>query len=187
MCTTLPVELLQEGAPDLECVFRRQAVLREAVAQRAAGKDRHGAVVLVLDRAADRPAQARAVVQVMRLAQRRDRDHLVVLVGVHVAHGHQRAVFGVERGGVVRQRLDAVRVAGLGQQLAQRRVARELEAHVADEVRQLVAGVQALEVRRAVDVVVGVDEPVRVEHHDGVHAPRGSAATPVNLQVTVNR
>jgi hypothetical protein len=65
------------------------------------------------------------------------------------------------------------------QQLAQRRVARELEAHVADEVRQLVAGVQALEVRRAVDVVVGVDEPVRVEHHDRVH-PR-SAATPVNL------
>jgi hypothetical protein len=63
-----------------------------------------------------------------------------------------------------------------GQQLAQRRVARELVGHVADEVRQLVAGVQALEVRRAVDVVVGVDQPVGVEHHDGVHAQLAAAA-----------
>jgi hypothetical protein len=107
-----------------------------------------------------------------------------MLVGVHVAHRHQRAVLGRQRGGVVRQRLHPVFVADFGQQLAQIRVARELEGHVADEVRQLVAGVQALEVRRAVDVVVGVDQPVRVEHHDGVHPKL--AAAPADLDVAVD-
>jgi hypothetical protein len=52
-------------------------------------------------------------------------------------------------------------------------------------VRQLVAGVDALEVRRAVDVVARVDQPVRVEHHDGVHAQL--AAAPADLDVAVDR
>ena len=112
----------------------------------------------------------------MHRAQRRHRHHLEVLVRVHVAQRHQRAVFGVQRGGVVRQRLHAHLVGHLGQHTAQRRVAGAFERQVGDEVRQLVAGVHALEVRRAVDVVVGVDQPVRVEHHQRVHARLAAAA-----------
>ena len=58
---------------------------------------------------------------------------------------------------------------GICHHLSQFGVAVVFVGHVLDEVRQLVAGVQALEVGTAVDVVVGVDQPVGVEHHDGVH------------------
>ncbi len=74
------------------------------------------------------------------------------------------------------QGFDAVLVADPRQQLAQRRVAGEFERQVADEVRQFVAGVDAFEVRRAVEVVAGVDEPVGVEDDEGVHAQGFAAA-----------
>ena len=170
------VQRFQEGAPDLEREVGRQAVLREAVAEAAAGEKRDGAVVVVFHRLAHGPAQAHAVVEVVGLAQRGDRDGLEVLVGVHVAHGHQRAVLGAEGGGVVGQGFHAVFVADLGQQLPERGVARDLERHVADEVRQFVAGVAAFEVRCAVEVVAGVDEPVGVEDDDGVHTEFSAAA-----------
>ena len=122
------------------------------------------------------PSQSGAIVQVVNGAHGRYRDGFEVLVFVHVAHGHQGAVLGVERGGVVGQCFHAMFHAHLGQQLAQFGVAGALERHVGNEVRQLVAGVAAFEVRRAVDVVVGVDQPVGVEHHDGVHAQFAAAA-----------
>ncbi|MNH19448.1 hypothetical protein D3C79_791860 [compost metagenome] len=164
------VEGFEERAPHLGGKVRRLAVLREAVRQRAAGQERHGAVVVVFYCLAHGPAQAGTVGQVVRGAQCRDRDHLEVLVLVHVAHGHQGAVFRGEGGGVVGHGFDVEAVALFGQQLAQFGVAGEGVGHVADEVRQFVAGVHALEMRPAQHVVVGVDQPVGVEHDDGVHA-----------------
>ncbi|MCY1181344.1 hypothetical protein D9M73_218430 [compost metagenome] len=70
-------------------------------------------------------------------------------------------------------------VSGIGlkaDQLAQLRAAGVLEVHVLDEVRQLVAGVSALEVLATVDVVAAVDQPVDVEHHGGVGAQFAGAA-----------
>jgi len=179
----LAVQVLEEGAPQLERVLGRQPVLREAVAQGPAGEEGDRAVVMVLDRPAEGPAQAGRVVEVMRHAQRRHADHLEMLVGIHVAQRHQGAVLGVQRGGVVGQGLDTQVVGHPGQQLAERRVARRLERHVGDEVRQLVAGVGALEVRRAVDVVVGIDQPVGVEHHQRVHAECTAAAADLGMPV----
>lgn len=46
----------------LQLAEGRQAVLREAVRQRAAGEERHLAVVMLLDRLAHGPAQASAIV-----------------------------------------------------------------------------------------------------------------------------
>ena len=69
----------------------------------------------------------------------------------------------------------------LDQQLPELGLARDLARQVAEEVRQLVAGVVALEVRRAVDVVTGADQPVAVEDHEAVDAQR--AATAADLQV----
>jgi hypothetical protein len=153
------------------------------VAEGAAGEEGDGAVVVVFDGLAHGPAEARAVVEVVRLAQRRDRDGLEVLVGVHVAHGHEGAVFGAEGGGVVGQGFDAVLVAHLGEQLAEFGVARDLERHVADEVGQLVAGVGALEAGGAVEVVAGVDEPVGVEDDDGVDTEFAAAAADFHVAV----
>ncbi len=121
----------------------------------------------------------------MHGAQGGDRDHLEVAVLVHVAHRYQGAVLRAEGGGVVGQGLHAERVAALGEDAAQLRVAGEAVLHVGDEVRQLVAGVEPLEVRRAVDVVAGVDQPVGVEHHDGVDPQ--FAAAPADLAVPVDR
>lgn len=42
-----------------------------------------------------------------------------------------------------------------------------------------------LEVGRTVDVIPRVDQPVRIEHHNGVHPQRAAAAA--NLDVAVNR
>jgi hypothetical protein len=170
------VQRFEEGAPDPEGVVGREAVLREPVAERAAGEECDGAVVVVFHGLAHGPAEAGAVVEVMRLAQRGNRDGLEVPVGVHVAHGHEGAVLGAEGGGVVGQGFDAMLVAHLRQQLAQGGVAGDLELHVADEVGQFVAGVGSLEVGRTVEVVAGVDEPVGVEHDDGVDTECAAAA-----------
>ncbi|MCY1450923.1 hypothetical protein D9M71_677640 [compost metagenome] len=74
-------------------------------------------------------------------------------------------------------------IAALGENAAEFRVTGELVLHVGDEVRQLVAGVEALEVRSAVDVVTGVDQPVGVEHHDGVHAQLTASAADFAMAV----
>lgn len=138
---------------------------------------------MLFNRLAHGPSQSGAIVKVVTGAHRRDRHHLEVLVGVHVAHGHQRAVFGRQRGRVMRQCFHALLVAHLCQNAPQLGVAREGERQVADEVRQLVAGVHALPVRRAVEVVVGVDQPVRVEHHQRVDAQFAAAAADLAVAV----
>ena len=179
----LAVGLFQERVEDLVHELRRAAVLREAVAQRATGEDRHRAVVAVFDGLAHGASEARALGQVVPHAPARHPDDLEVLVGIHVAHRHQRAVLELQRGRAVRAGLDAALVGDVGDQVAERRVAGVLVGQVADEVRQLVAGVHALEVRRAVQVVLAVDEPVHVEHHDGVHTQRAAAAADLDVAV----
>ena len=179
------VHLLQERVVDLVHELGRAAVRREVVRQRSAGEDGHRAVVFFFDGAAHRQAEAPALAQVVPVAPAADADHLVVLVGVHVAHRHQRAVFELQRGVAVRAAFHAHVVGHVGDQVAQRRVARVRVGHVLDEVRQLVAGVGAFECGRAVDVVFAVHEPVHVEHHEGVHAQR--AAAPVDFLVAVDR
>ena len=54
---------------------------------------------------------------------------------------------------------------------------------LAEAVRQRVAGVAALDVRPAVVAVVGVDQPVAVEHQKSVYAQ--VAAVPADLDVAV--
>ena len=81
------------------------------------------------------------------------------------------------------QRGHAHVIAGFCQQTAQARVAIVLKRHVADEVGQLVAGVGALEVWRAVDVITRIHQPMGVEHHDGVHTQRATAFADVNVAV----
>ena len=178
------IQLLQKWAPHLVGVLWGQAVLCKAVRERAAGKKRYGAVVMFFYRLAHGPAQLGAVREVMHHAQGRDANHLEMPVCIHVAHGHQRAVFGRERGGSVRQCGNAHVIAGLGQQFAQGRVAVKFIRQVADEMGQLIAGVNALEMRRAVDVIARIDQPMRVEYHDGVHPQRAAAAA--NFDVAVD-
>ncbi|MNN57246.1 hypothetical protein D3C81_1722240 [compost metagenome] len=79
--------------------------------------------------------------------------------------------------------LDVEAVALCCQQLPERGVARELVFHVADEVRQFVAGVDALEMRAAEHVVVGVDQPVSVEHDNGVDAELTAASADLVVPV----
>ncbi|MNY23552.1 hypothetical protein D3C86_1572240 [compost metagenome] len=57
---------------------------------------------------------------------------------------------------------------GGGDQVAQLGVADVVVGQVADEVRELGAGVQARAVAVGVEVVAGVDQPVGVGDHDGV-------------------
>ena len=52
----LPVQLLEERAPDAEAEFGRQPVLREAVAQGPAGQEGHGAVVALFHGPAHGPS-----------------------------------------------------------------------------------------------------------------------------------
>ena len=91
-------------------------------------------------------------------------------VCVHVPHGHQGAIFQSQAGVLVRQSGHACFIAGLGQNVSELRIAIVFVGHVADEVRQFVAGVVAFEMHRIVQVVRRVHQPVRVKHHDGVNA-----------------
>jgi len=85
----------------------------------------------------------------------------------------------------VRQRLDAQFAGRAREQLPEPGIAREGVGQVGDEVGQLVAGVAPFEDGGAVDVVAGVDEPVRVEDDDRVDAGRAAAAA--DLGVAVDR
>lgn len=98
-----------------------------------------------------------------------------MLIRVHVAHRHQRAVLQLEARDVVRFGAHAQLHRLVGNQLAERRIAVVVVGHVADKVRQLVAGVHAREMVRTVNVVRAVHQPVGVEHDDGVHAQLAAA------------
>ena len=67
-------------------------------------------------------------------------------------------------------------VALVREQATEFRVARKRVGHVRDEVRKLVTGVDALEFGSAIDVIVRIDEPVRVEDYEGIY-PELTAAT----------
>ena len=62
-------------------------------------------------------------------------------------------------------------------QLAELRATRVLVVHVLDEMRQLVAGIDPLEVLAAVDVVSTVDHPVNIEDQRSISPQRAGAAT----------
>ena len=84
----------------------------------------------------------------------------------------------------MRSRMDARSDTFVCDDLAKCRVTVVLIGHILDEVRQLVAGVDSFEVRRVVNVITRVHEPVGVKDHDGVDAQRSTAAR--DLVVTVN-
>ncbi len=162
--------------------FLRALVVNKAVRQRAAGEHRHGTVVF-FDGADDGLAQPAAVGEVVNRAKRRDGDHFEVLIRVHVAHRYQRAVLQLEARNVVRFGAHAELHRLVGNQLAKFRVAVVVVGHVANKVRQLVAGVDAREMVRTVDVIGAVHQPVGVEHDDGVHAQLAAALTDLFMPV----
>ena len=102
-----------------------------------------------------------------------------------IAHRHQRAVFQFQAADFVRARTHARRVGAFGDAAAQFGIATVGVAHVLDEMRQLVAGVAALEAIVAIDVIAGVDQPVHVQHHHRVHIE--FAATPADLPMPLDR
>ena len=64
----------------------------------------------------------------------------------------------------------------LGDEPAQLRVALVGVRQIFDKVGQLVAGVHPLEMGGIVDVVAGIDQPVRVEHHNGIDIQLAAAS-----------
>jgi hypothetical protein len=168
------VDLPEEFAADLVNRFLGAAVVVETMRQRTAREKRDVRIAL-LDRFEQRLAEAPAFVELMPHAPAGDRHDLEVLVGVHVAHRHERAVFEFEAVDLVRAGRDPALGGRLGDQPAERRVARIGVLHVADEMRQLVARIRARELRIAVHVIAGVDEPVHVRHDDRVDAERAAA------------
>ena len=162
--------------------FFRALVVDKAVRQRAAGEHRHGAVIF-FDGADDGLAQPAAVGEVVNRAERRDGDHFEVLIRVHVAHWHQRAVLKLEARNVVRFGAHATLHRLVGDQLAEFRVAVVVVGHVADKVRQLVAGVDARKMVRTVDVIRAVHQPVGVEDDNGVDAQLPAALADLFVSV----
>jgi hypothetical protein len=98
-----------------------------------------------------------------------------MLVGIHVAKRDQRAVLRIERGAIVGKRLHPPIVTDPREQVSQSRVARRIKMHPVDEVRELVAGVVALEMRRTVDVVIRIHQPVGIEHHQRINTRLATA------------
>ena len=111
-----------------------------------------------------------------------------MLVGVHIAHRHQRAVLQLQAWNVVRFGAHAHRHGFVGNQLAQLGVAVIVVGHVANKMRQLVAGVDTLKAFRAVNVVGAVHQPVGIEHDNGVDAHLAAALAdlfmPINRRLT---
>ena len=144
-------------------------VVDKAVRQRTAGQHRHGAVVF-FNGFEDRFAQPAAVGKVVNGTESGDRYHLEVLIAVHVAHRHQGAVLQLQAGNIVRFGTHPELHRLVGDKLAQLRVAVVVVGHVANKMRQFVTGVDALKMVGTVDVVGAVDQPVGIEHDDGIDA-----------------
>jgi len=144
--------------------------------QRTAGEYRYGAVITFFDGFAHRQPEARAFFELVPHAPAGYPDHLEMLVGIHVAHRHQRAIFEFQRGIAVGPGLDAHFVSDIGDQMTELRIARIFIGQILDEMRQLIAGVQALEMRSTIDVVFRIHQPMDVEHHNRVHPEFAAAA-----------
>ena len=144
-------------------------VVDKAVRQRTAGQHRHGAVVF-LNGFEDGFAQLAAVGKIVNGTEGRNGHHFEMLIAIHVAHRHQGAVLQLQAGDIVRFGAYAKLHRLVGDKLAQLRVAVVVVGHVANKMRQFVTGVDALEMVGTVDVVGAVDQPVGVEHDNGIDA-----------------
>jgi len=82
--------------------------------------------------------------------------YLEVLVCVHVAHGYERAVFGPEGRLAMSAAYDAHFVGDFGNQITKSDISGIRVRHVLDEVRKLIARIDALKARRTVNVVFAV-------------------------------
>ena len=144
-------------------------VIDKAVRQRTAGQHRYGAVIF-LNGFEDRFAQPAAVGKVVNGTEGGNGHHFEMLIAVHVAHWHQGAVLQLQAGNIVCFGAYAELYGLVGDKLAQLRVAVVVVGHVANKMRQFVTGVDALKMVGAVDVIGAVDQPVGVEHDDGIDA-----------------
>ena len=76
----------------------------------------------------------------------------------------------------------------VGDQVAELRVTVVVVGHVADKMRQLVAGIDALEMVGAVNVVSAVDQPVGIKDDEGIDAefaaPLADFLVPVDGSLT---
>jgi len=113
-----------------------------------------------------------------------NRHSLEMLVAIHIAHGHQSAVFQFERGFAMRAAFHAHFVGDFRDQMSEPDIAGIRVRHVLDEMRQFVARINTFETRRAIDVVLAIDEPMHVEHDNRIHAQL--TATPADFMVTVD-
>ena len=93
-----------------------------------------------------------------------------MLIAVHIAHRHQGAVLQLQARNVVRFGADPEFDRFVGDQVAERRITVVVVGHVANKMRQLVAGIDALEMVGTVDVVGAVNQPVGIKDDDGIHA-----------------
>ncbi len=88
---------------------------------------------------------------------------------VHVAHGHQRAVFNAQCGVRVGAGVYACPVAGIGNDGPKLWVTIVFVGHVFYKVWQLIAGIDTFEVGCTVDVIPGINQPMGIEYNDGIH------------------
>ncbi|ABX21780.1 hypothetical protein SARI_01897 [Salmonella enterica subsp. arizonae serovar 62:z4,z23:-] len=161
----------------------RPLVVNKTMRQRTAGEHRYGAVIF-LNRLNDRFSQLATVGKVVNGAERRDGDHFEVLIAVHIAHRHQSAVLQLQAWDVVRFGAHAELDRFVGDKVPQLRIAVIVIGHVANKVRQFVAGIDPLEMVGTVNVVGAVHQPVGVEHNNGVDAH--FATTLANLDMSIN-
>ena len=170
------IHFFQKRRPGLKQVVFGHTVLGKAMGQGAGGEYGDFAAVALFDGLSQRGAEPGAVVQIVHLTHGRDRHHLEVPVVVHIAHGHQGAVLQGQAGVFVSAGVYAGLGGCCGNEPAQLRVALVGVRQVFDKVGQLVAGVHPLKARGVVDVVAGIDQPVRVEHDNGIDIQLAAAS-----------
>ena len=107
-----------------------------------------------------------------------------MLVIVHVSVRNQCAVFQAKTFQLMGAGIQPFFLCTLGNQFAQRWITGALVGHVLNKVRELITGIHALEPRRTVNVVAGIDQPVHVKHHQGVGAT--FTRSPTDLAMTID-
>ena len=107
-----------------------------------------------------------------------------MLVVVHVSVRNQCAVFQAKTFQLMGAGIQPFFLCTLGNQFPQRWITGTLVGHVLNKVRELITGIHALEPRRTVNVVAGIDQPVHVKHHQGVGAT--FTRSPTDLAMTID-